>query len=173
MKLEENVMRILANRFEDPPKRGDTSRGVQGMQLLLLLQHLLDLLHFLGVAVFFQTWFKACKTIHVLFDCSLSEIKSLRNVFLQRTLIPLRYMQKLIFPHKVVNDNIFWILSWLFYCHHWGHPWHWQLTLSYLLVLKVVGGRPTVPWHRSSSNATTDHLLFPNLNQPLSSVKRV
>ena len=55
MKLEENVMRILPNRFEDPPERGDTSRGVQGLQLLLLVQHLLDLLHLLGVAVFFQT----------------------------------------------------------------------------------------------------------------------
>ena len=55
MKLEENVMRILPNRFEDPPERGDTSRGVQGLQLLLLVQHLLDLLHLLGVAVFLQT----------------------------------------------------------------------------------------------------------------------
>ena len=55
MKLEENVMRILPNRFEDPPERGDTSRGVQGVQLLLLVQHLLDLLHLLGVAVFLQT----------------------------------------------------------------------------------------------------------------------
>ena len=60
MKLEENVMRILPNRFEDPPERGDTSRGVQGLQLLLLVQHLLDLLHLLGVAVFLQTCFKAC-----------------------------------------------------------------------------------------------------------------
>ena len=43
MKLEENVMRILANRFENRPQRGDASRWVQRMQLLLLVQHLLDL----------------------------------------------------------------------------------------------------------------------------------
>ena len=56
MKLEKDVMRILPNRFEDPSQGGDTSRGVQRMQLLILVQHLLDLLLFLKVAVFFQTW---------------------------------------------------------------------------------------------------------------------
>ena len=56
MKLEKDVMRILPNRFEDPSQGGDTSRGVQRMQLLILVQHLLDLLLLFGVAVFFQTW---------------------------------------------------------------------------------------------------------------------
>ena len=56
MKLEKDVMRILPNRFEYSSEGGDTSRGVQCVQLLLLVQHLLDLLHFLRVAVFFQTW---------------------------------------------------------------------------------------------------------------------
>ena len=56
MKLEQDVMRILPNRFEDPSQGGDTSRGVQRVQLLLLVQHLLDLLHLFRVTVFFQTW---------------------------------------------------------------------------------------------------------------------
>ena len=56
IKLEKDVMRIFPNRFEDPSQGGDTSRGVQSVQLLLFVQHLLDLLHFLRVAVFFQTW---------------------------------------------------------------------------------------------------------------------
>ena len=70
MKLEENVMRILANRFENRPQRGDASRWVQRMQLLLLVQHLLDLLHSLRVAVFSRPDLKQItKQIYKYFKC--------------------------------------------------------------------------------------------------------
>ena len=123
--------------------RGDTSRGVRGMQLLLLVQHLLDLLHFLRIAVFFQTWFRACAE-RIKTNIGMHQMQNHSGVVWSKFSIGhdqklnWKYTNLLFLPIKLKLIEFFEFCSDFSTVILGDHPWHWQQTQS-----------PKVLWQRS------------------------